>query len=67
MDMKRKAEKISHMHVDEEVKIKLLCELILDCYNEMEAQQENMHPEIQHNSAEGYRVAKNHLRRLLAH
>jgi hypothetical protein len=67
MDMKRKAEKISHMHVPEDVKIKLFRDLILDCYNEMEAQDQNMHPEIQHNSAEGLRVAKNYLRRLLTH
>lgn len=64
MDMKKKAEDIYLMGIQQTEKIRLLNELILDCYNEMEAQDQNMHPEIRHNNAEGYRVAKNFLRLL---
>ena len=62
MDMKKKAEEIYLMGIQQTEKIRLLNELILDCYNEMEAQDQNMHPEIRHNNAEGFRVAKNFLR-----
>ena len=66
MDMKKKAEEIYLMAIHKTEKIKLLEELILDCYNEMEAQDQNMHPEVRHNSAEGFRVAKDFLRLLEA-
>ena len=62
MDMKKKAEKIYLMPASSAEKIRLLEELLIDCYNEMEAQDQNMHPEVKHNTAEGYRVAKNFLR-----
>ena len=64
MDMKKKAESIYLMRISRVQKIKRLEELMLDCYNEMEAQDQNMHPEVKHNSAEGFRVAKNCLRAL---
>ncbi len=64
LDMKKKAEGIYLLKVQKSEKIRLLEELILDCYNEMEAQDQNMHPEVKHNSAEGFRVAKNFLRLL---
>ena len=64
MDMKRMAEDIYHQQLKHDVKIKLLNELILDCRNELEAQNENMHPEVKHNLAEGLRVAHDFLRLL---
>ncbi|OGV25736.1 MAG: hypothetical protein A3F18_01395 [Legionellales bacterium RIFCSPHIGHO2_12_FULL_37_14] len=64
--MKKKAESIERMHVKKALKVKLLKELLLDCLNEMEAQDQNMHPEVQHNVEEGYRIASNFLRLLTA-
>jgi hypothetical protein len=64
MDMKKKAESIYSLSINKTEKIKLLNELMLDCYNEMEAQDQNMHPEVKHNLSEGFRVAKNYLREL---
>lgn len=64
MNMKKRATDIYHMHVDDAMKIKLLNDLLVDCYNEMEAQDQNMHPEVKHNLAEGFRVAKDYLRKL---
>ena len=64
MDMKKKAEYIFSLSIQKDEKIKLLKELLLDCYNDMEAQDQNMHPEVKHNNAEGYRLAKNLLREL---
>lgn len=63
-NMRDCAKRIEHMHANNSVKVKLLKDLLLDCYNEMEAQDQNMHPEIQHDLAEGYRLAKDYLRRL---
>lgn len=64
MDMVKQVEAIAQMFIDKEEKIRLLEELILDCYNDMEAQEENMRPEVKHNNAEGYRIAKNLIREL---
>ncbi len=64
MDMKRMAEDIYHQQLKNDAKIKLLNELILDCCNELEAQNENMHPEVKHNLAEGLRVAHDYVRLL---
>ncbi len=50
--------------IDRDDKIQLLNDLLLDCYNEMEAQDQNMHPEVQHNTAEAFRLAKNLVRQL---
>ena len=62
MNMKRVAEEIYHKPLDNAEKIRLLNDLILDCRNEMEAQNENMHPEVKHNMAEGMRIAKDFVR-----
>jgi len=62
MNMKRVAEEIYHKPIDNAAKIRLLNELILDCRNELEAQNENMHPEIKHNMAEGLRLATDYVR-----
>lgn len=64
MDMALKAKEIFERSINKKEKIKLLEELAIDCFNEMEAQDQNMHPEIKHNNAEGYRIAKNYLREL---
>lgn len=52
------------MNISNEEKSKKLKEFLLDCYNEMEAQDQNMHPEVKHNLAEAYQLAKNYLRAL---
>lgn len=64
MDMKKIAEEIYHKSLDNAEKIRLLNELILDCRNELEAQNENMHPEVKHNMAEGLRIATDYVRQL---
>lgn len=64
MDMVENVNMICQLPISKDEKIKLLKDLILDCYNEMEAQDQNMHPEIKHNNAEGYRIAKDKLREL---
>ena len=64
MNMKANADAIYALPTDTDDKIKQLRELLLDCLNEMEAQEQNMRPEIQHQLSEGYRVAKNYLREL---
>lgn len=66
MDMKKRADEIYQMSAPNAVKVKLLNDLLLDCYNEMEAQDQNMHPEVHHNLAEAFRVTKDYLRRLTA-
>lgn len=62
MNLRRIAEEIYHKPIDKPEKIRLLKELILDCRNELEAQNENMHPEVKHNMAEGLRLAKDYVR-----
>lgn len=64
MDMKNKVYNIQNMHATKAVKIKLLKELLSDCQNEMDAQEQNMHPEVEHNLAECYRVASDYLREI---
>lgn len=64
MDMKKVAEEIYHKPLDNAEKIRLLNDLILDCHNELVAQNENMHPEIKHNIAEGLRIATDYVRQL---
>lgn len=64
MDRRREVETLFHKKVDRQEKSRLLNEFLLDCYNEMEAQDQNMRPEVQDNVAEAYTMAKNYLRRL---
>ncbi len=64
MDRKKVAQEIYNMPVEISEKIRKLKELMLDCFNEMEAQDQNMHPEIKHKLSEGYRLAKDYLREL---
>ena len=64
MSMKERAIEIINQHISDQMKIKLLVDLQLDCYNEMEAEDQNMRPEIEHDLAEGYRLAGKYLDRL---
>ena len=45
-------------------KIRLLEDLVLDLFNELEAQDQNMHPEIHNKMSEGLMLAKNLIREL---
>jgi len=62
MNMKKRVMDIYRMPMSDAMKIKWLNDVLLDCHLEMQAQDQNMHPEIQHNLAEGFRLAKNYLR-----
>jgi hypothetical protein len=64
MDMQKREEEIYRMPIKKSVKIKLLSDLIVDCINELAAQDQNMHPEIEHNLAAALQTATNHLRKL---
>ena len=64
MNMKRRAEHIYHQHISQAEKLRLLHELVFECHLEMEAQDENMHPEVKHDVAEGMRLAKDYIREL---
>ena len=64
MDLVEEVTNISNMSISKQEKIKLLKDLMLDCYNDMEAQDQNMHPEVKHNNAEGFRLAKDKIREL---
>lgn len=64
MDMKKREAQIYQSHMNTATKMNLLADLILDCINELEAQDQNMHPEVEHNLAEALRRATNHLRQL---
>ena len=62
MDIYRMPLEMNQKHIAYAMKIRWLNDVLLDCYLEMEAQDQNMHPEIKHNLAEGFRLAKNYLR-----
>ncbi len=64
MDMKKRVDDIQSMNMPKDAKIKLLKELLSDCQSEMDAQEQNMRPEIEHNLAECYRKASDYLREL---
>lgn len=55
---------IYHRHIHKDEKIHLLEELIIDLVNELEAQDQNMHPEIHNKLSEGLRLARNFVREL---
>ncbi len=52
--------------ISKKEKIRLLEELALDIVNELEAQDQNMHPELQNTLSEGLRLARNCIRELRA-
>jgi hypothetical protein len=66
MNMKKKANELCHLPISKLEKIKCLNEFILDCKLELEAQAENMHPEVKHDLAEGLRLATDCIRKLEA-
>lgn len=55
---------IYQSHIDKKEKIRLLEELALDLHNELEAQDQNMHPEIYNELSEGLRLTTNFIREL---
>ena len=55
---------IYQRNIDKAEKIRLLLDLELDLVNELEAQDQNMHPECQNELSEGLRLAKNFIREL---
>lgn len=67
LNLTYEVEVLYHRKVSRHEKCKLLKDFLLDCYNEMEAQDQNMHPEVHHNLSEAYQLAKNYLRKLEAH
>lgn len=64
--MNRTAEvwEIYHKDIPQQKKIKLLEDLALDFHNELEAQDQNMHPEIYNGLSEGLQLVTNLLREL---
>jgi hypothetical protein len=64
MDREIEVVEIYLSQCSKEEKLKKLNDFLLDCYNEMEAQDENMRPEVRHNLAQAYQLAKNYLRQL---
>lgn len=50
--------------ISKDEKIRLLEEITVDLLNEMEAQDQNMHPELHNKLSEGVRLAKDFLREL---
>ena len=57
---------IYHQKINNQEKIKLLEDLALDFHNELEAQDQNMHPEIHTGLSEGLQLVTNLLRELHA-
>lgn len=64
MDRTIEVVEIYLMDISDQEKCKKLNDFLLDCFNEMEAQDQNMHPEVKHNLAAAYQLAKNYLREL---
>ena len=64
MNRDTEALEIYSLNISNEKKIKLLEDLALDLHNEMEAQDQNMHPEIHNRLAEGLRLTTNFIREL---
>lgn len=55
---------IYHRNISKKEKIHLLEEIALDIHNELEAQDQNMHPEVYNELSEGLRLATNFIREL---
>lgn len=64
MNRKIEVEEIYMMNISKQAKCKLLNDFLLDCFNEMEAVDQNMNPEVFDNLSEAYQSAKNYLRSL---
>lgn len=57
---------IYEQKIDKHEKIRLLEDIILDLNNEMDAQDQNMRPEVRNKLSEGLTLAKNLIRELQA-
>lgn len=55
---------IYHRKISTAEKLRLLEDIALDLHNEMEAQDQNMHPELHNKLSEGLRLATNFIREL---
>ena len=64
MDRDAEALEIYQRNINKEEKIRLLEDLALDITNEMEAQDQNMHPEMYNRLSDGLMMAKNFIRKL---
>ncbi|OGV49424.1 MAG: hypothetical protein A3F46_10370 [Legionellales bacterium RIFCSPHIGHO2_12_FULL_42_9] len=64
MDRDEEVLEIYQRNISKAEKIRLLEEIALDLFNEMEAQDQNMHPELHNKLSEGVRLATNFLREL---
>lgn len=64
MDRDTEVLAIYRSKLNREEKIRLLEDLVLDMNNELEAQDQNMHPELQNKLSEGLRLATNFIREL---
>ncbi|MDA0911875.1 MAG: hypothetical protein O2809_10050 [Proteobacteria bacterium] len=64
MNMYNEANSIYEMRTHNENKRYLLEQHAVDCIGEMDAQSQNMRPEVCNNQAEGLRITQEYLRRL---
>lgn len=55
---------IFHRKISKDEKLRLLEDIALDLHNELEAEDQNMHPEIHDKLSEGLRLATNFIREL---
>lgn len=64
MDHVKEVERIAALSIDKHEKIKLLESIEIDLKNEMEAEDQNMHPEIKTRLGVAYQLANDHLIKL---
>lgn len=64
MDRDKEALQIYQRPIDKKEKIRLLEDLVLDLTNELEAQDQNMNPQMHNKLSEGLRLAKDFIREL---
>lgn len=64
MNRENEAFDIYHSNISVDEKLRLLKDLVLDLTNEMEAQDQNMHPEIHNKFSEALRLSKDFIRML---
>ncbi len=62
--MREEADRIFNSDKPIQRKIEALKNLALDCINQMEAQDQNMNPEVKHRLSEGLRKTRDYLRTL---
>lgn len=66
MDRDAEVLDIYNSSIDNEAKIRLLEDVVLDMHNELEAMDQNMHPEIHNSISNGLQLATDLLRELRA-